>query len=130
PALAAGATVLRFGAFYGPGAGHMRTMETMLRRRVPMLPGGDRGALSWIHVNDAASATVAAVERGKPGEVYNVVDDEPVSFAGFAREFAGAIGAPPPRSVPLWRARPCMRYAALFTTSTVRGSNAKSQPHL
>ena len=125
-----GLTVLRFGAFYGPGAGHMRTMETMLRRHVPMLPGGDRGALSWIHINDAASATVAAVERGKPGEVYNVVDDEPVSFAGFARDLAGAIGAPPPRSVALWLARPFIRYAALFTTSTVRVSNAKAKREL
>jgi len=105
-------------------------METMLRRRVPMLPGGDRGALSWIHIDDAATATVAALERGKPGEIYNVVDDEPASFAAFAREFASVIGAPPPRSAPLWLVRPFMRYAALFATSTLRVENAKAKREL
>jgi nucleoside-diphosphate-sugar epimerase len=130
PVLAAGGIVLRFGAFYGVGAGHMRTMETMLRRRVPMLPGGDRGALPWIHLEDAASATLAAVENGRGGEVYNIVDDEPVSFAAFAREVASVIGAPQPRSVPLWLARAFMRYAALFTTSTLRVSNAKAKREL
>ena len=128
--LAVDGIVLRYGLFYGSAAGHMATMETMLRRRVPVIFSPERGALSWIHVDDAASATVAAFERGKPGEVYNVVDDEPVSFADFVREFASVIDAPSPRSIPRALMRPFMRYAALFSATSVRASNAKAKREL
>lgn len=127
---AAGGIILRYGAFYGAGAGHMKTMKAMLKRRMPLLPGPASGELSWIHLEDAATATVAALERGTPGEIYNVCDDEPVSFADFARELATVTDLPAPRSAPLWLAKVATPYAALFTNVSVRCSNAKAKREL
>jgi len=128
--LDAGAMILRYGAFYGATAGHMKTVTTMLKRRMPLLPGPASGELSWIHLDDAATATVAALERGTPGEIYNVCDDEPVSFAAFARELAATTGLPAPRSAPLWLAKIATPYAALFSNVSVRCSNAKAKREL
>jgi nucleoside-diphosphate-sugar epimerase len=127
--LGAGGIVLRYGLFYGPDAGHVRYMAKMLRRRMMRLPGGDRGAMSWIHLDDAAAATVAALERGKPG-IYNVCDDEPASFAAFTRELAIVTGAKPPKSVPLSIAKAVMPYAVLAMTGRVTMSNEKAKAEL
>lgn len=105
--------VLRYGVFYGPTAGGTGFMLRMLRRRLLGLPGGGRGVASWIHLEDAAEATVAAMERGEPG-TFNVVDDEPVTFRAFIEELARLAGAPPPYPVPAWLARPMFPYPALF----------------
>jgi nucleoside-diphosphate-sugar epimerase len=73
------------------------------RRRFPVVGSGS-GVFSFIHVDDAARATVAAVERGAPG-VYNIVDDEPGPMREWLPAYARALGAKPPRRVPRWLAR-------------------------
>jgi nucleoside-diphosphate-sugar epimerase len=102
-ALASGldAILLRYGAFYGPGTwlepGGAFWTETK-NRRYPVI-GDGKGIYSWIHVDDAARATVVALERAAPG-IYNVVDDDPAPAHAWLPVYAEAIGAPPPRHVP------------------------------
>jgi nucleoside-diphosphate-sugar epimerase len=123
--------VLRYGAFYGPDVGSTRFMIRAARRRMLALPGGGRGVVSWVHVEDAAAATVAALERGRSGEAYNVVDDVPASFREFADELTRVLGLPRPWSVPAWAARPFASYAADFMARTrVRASNRKAREEL
>jgi 2-alkyl-3-oxoalkanoate reductase len=98
--------VLRYGFFYGPGTYYAKdgtSTEDVRRRRMPIVGRGS-GVFSFIHVDDAADATVAAVERGAPG-VYNVTDDEPASMTEWVPVFAQAAGAKPPWRVPVWLAR-------------------------
>jgi nucleoside-diphosphate-sugar epimerase len=98
--------VLRYGWFYGPGtyfADDGSLAQDVRRRRFPII-GEGAGLWSFVHVDDAASATVAAAERGAPG-VYNVVDDDPGPMRAWLPAFAEAIGARPPRRVPVWLAR-------------------------
>jgi 2-alkyl-3-oxoalkanoate reductase len=98
--------VLRYGFFYGPGtyyAADGTSTDDVRRRRMPIVGKGS-GVFSFIHVDDAADATVAAVERGAPG-VYNVTDDEPAPMRDWVPVFAEAAGAKPPRRVPVWLAR-------------------------
>jgi 2-alkyl-3-oxoalkanoate reductase len=98
--------VLRYGFFYGPGtyyAADGTSTDDVRRRRMPIVGRGS-GVFSFIHVDDAADATVAAVERGAPG-VYNVTDDEPAPMRDWVPVFAEAAGAKPPRRVPVWLAR-------------------------
>ncbi len=101
----AGGTVLRYGYFYGPGsaisgAGSMG--RDAKRRRLPVVGDGN-GVWPFIHVDDAAAATLAAL-GGEPG-VYNVVDDEPARVGDWIPAFADALGAPRPMRVPVWLAR-------------------------
>jgi nucleoside-diphosphate-sugar epimerase len=98
--------VLRYGFFYGPGTYYGEdgtSTQDVRRRRLPIVGRGS-GVFSFIHVDDAADATVAAVERGAPG-VYNVTDDEPAPMREWVPVFAQAAGAKPPRRVPVWLAR-------------------------
>jgi nucleoside-diphosphate-sugar epimerase len=98
--------ILRYGWFYGPGtyfAPDGSTAEDVRRRRYPIV--GDGGGLfSFIHVDDAAAATVGALERGDPG-IYNIVDDEPAPMREWLPLHAETLGAKPPRRVPRWLAR-------------------------
>jgi len=98
--------VLRYGIFYGPGTyyGDEGTTTADVRRRRMPIVGRGSGMFSFIHVDDAADATVAAVERGAPG-VYNVVDDEPAPMREWLPVFAQAAGARRPLRVPAWLAR-------------------------
>jgi nucleoside-diphosphate-sugar epimerase len=98
--------VLRYGFFYGPGTyyGEDGTTTADVRRRRMPIVGRGTGLFSFVHVDDAADATVAAVERGAPG-IYNVTDDEPAPMSEWLPVFAAAVGARPPRRVPLWLAR-------------------------
>jgi len=98
--------VLRYGFFYGPGTyyGEDGTTTADVRRRRMPIVGRGTGLFSFVHVHDAADATVAAVERGAPG-IYNVTDDEPAPMSEWLPVFAAAVGARPPRRVPLWLAR-------------------------
>jgi nucleoside-diphosphate-sugar epimerase len=98
--------VLRYGFFYGPGTyyGEDGTTTADVRRRRMPIVGRGTGLFSFVHVHDAADATVAAVERGAPG-IYNVTDDEPAPMSEWLPVFAAAVGAKPPRRVPLWLAR-------------------------
>ncbi len=123
--------VLRYGYFYGPGTYYAATGATaqdVRRRRFPIIGKGE-GVFSFIHVEDAATATLAAVERGAPG-IYNVVDDEPSPQREWLPYYAEAIGAKRPLKVPLWVAKrfggPLAEMAA-----TLRGaSNAKAKAEL
>ena len=98
--------VLRYGFFYGPGTyyAHDGTSTADVRRRRLPIVGKGTGVFSFIHVDDAADATVTAVERGSPG-IYNVTDDEPAPMSEWVPVFAEAAGAKPPRRVPVWLAR-------------------------
>jgi nucleoside-diphosphate-sugar epimerase len=91
--------VLRYGNFYGPGASD--AMLELIRKRQFPLVGGGRGVWSWIHLDDAAAATLAALERGRRG-LYNVTDDEPAPVAEWLPFLAQTIGAKPPRRFPTW----------------------------
>jgi nucleoside-diphosphate-sugar epimerase len=98
--------VLRYGWLYGPGTAYGREgsqTEDFHKRRMPIV-GKGTGTFSFIQVEDAASATVAAVERGEPG-VYNVVDDDPAPMSEWVPAFAAAVGAKKPHRVSSWLAR-------------------------
>ncbi|MBB5787809.1 NAD-dependent epimerase/dehydratase family protein [Jiangella mangrovi] len=101
--------VLRYGGFYGPGTGIETAPDAVMaglvrRRRFPIIGGGG-GLWSMVHITDAASATVAAIERGAPG-IYHVADDDPAPVRDILLGLAGALGAKPPRRVPAWLVRP------------------------
>ena len=124
--------VLRYGFFYGPGtyyASDGSTVADLRRRRIPIV-GKGTGVFSFIHVDDAADATVAAVERGAPG-IYNVTDDEPAQMSEWVPRLAEAAGAKPPRRVPAWAARLIAGRAATSFALDLRGaSNEKAKREL
>ena len=123
--------VLRFGGFYGPRAGTEITAQLLRRRWLPVVKDSDDSVVPLIYIEDAATATVAALRHGRGGEVYNVVDDEPASFAEVVRHLAATIGAPQPRTVPSWFVRLVAPYAAASWLGTrVRVSNAKAKQEL
>lgn len=116
--------VLRYGAFYGPGTWHGAggaIWEATRKRRYPIVGAGS-GVYSWIHVDDAADATVAALEGGGRG-IYNVVDDEPAPVSAWLPAYAQAIGAPPPRRVPAWLLKPFARGFLAWERSIPGASN-------
>jgi nucleoside-diphosphate-sugar epimerase len=119
---------LRYGSLYGPGGATEPIIEMLRRHRLPV-PRGGGGITSLIYVEDAATATVAALERGRPGEAYNVADDEPVSWGGFFGALAKAFGAPQPMEVPRWIFR-FMPYARAMMLGDHRISNAKAKREL
>jgi nucleoside-diphosphate-sugar epimerase len=124
--------VLRYGSFYGPDTGMLsRAMIDQLhRRRVPLIGGGG-GRWSFIHVDDAASATVAAIERGKPGNIYNIVDDEPAEVSEWLPALAALVGARPPIRVPAWLGGLFAGAHLVSMMTEVRaGSNAKAKQEL
>ena len=99
---------IRYGSFYGPGTGVAAAPDAVMaglirKRRFPIV-GDGRGVWSWVHIADAASATVAAIERGRPG-LYHVADDEPAPVGVVVPALARALGAKPPRHVPAWLVR-------------------------
>jgi nucleoside-diphosphate-sugar epimerase len=120
---------LRYGGFYGPGSNMARDgdIATMVGKRKFPIVGDGGGMWSFIHLYDAATATVAAVERGAPG-IYNVCDDEPVTIATWLPAFAQAIGAKPPRHVPVWLGRLAAGEVGVSMMTRIRGaSNAKAK---
>ena len=120
---------LRYGSLYGPGGATEPIIEMLRRRRLPV-PRGGGGITSLIYVEDAAAATVAALERGRSGEAYNVADDEPVRWGEFFGALAKGFGAPPPREVlPRWVFR-FMPYARAMMLGDHRISNAKAKREL
>jgi 2-alkyl-3-oxoalkanoate reductase len=123
--------VLRYGWFYGPGTyyGEGGSLASDVRRRRFPVVGSGSGLFSFIHVDDAAEATVAAGERGAPG-VYNVVDDEPAALRDWVPAYAEAIGAPPPRRVPVWLARLVAGKMASSMNVQPGASNAKAKREL
>lgn len=120
--------VLRYGNFYGPGASES-LVELVRKRRVPLVGKGS-GIWCWIHVDDAADATVAAVERGSPG-VYNIVDDDPATVAEWLPVLAASVGAPKPMHLPVWLGRLAAGEVPVSMMTRIRGSsNAKAKREL
>jgi nucleoside-diphosphate-sugar epimerase len=123
--------VLRYGFFYGPGAAFGpggSSAEDAARRRLPVV-GRGQGVFSFVHVDDAAAATVLALQCGAPG-IYHVCDDEPITQAEWAPLLAAAVGGRPPRHVPGWLARLAAGVLA-EQAQTLRGaSNAKARREL
>lgn len=124
--------VLRYGWFYGPGtmfAAAGSQAEDARKRRLPIV-GKGRGTFSFVHVEDAASATVAALDRGAPGP-YNVCDDEPAPMREWVPAYAEALGAKPPRRVPVWLAKLIAGRAVAANAGGLRGAaNAKAKSEL
>jgi nucleoside-diphosphate-sugar epimerase len=125
---------LRYGAFYGPGTGISTDPEALLtkairKRRFPIIGDGG-GVWSWVHIEDAASATVAAVDHGGAG-VYNVVDDEPAPVREWLPILAEQLGARKPVRVPRFVVRLLAGEAPVLQMTEVRGgSNAKAKREL
>jgi nucleoside-diphosphate-sugar epimerase len=126
--------VLRFGALYGPGTSlatdpRGEHSELIRRRRFPVVGDGG-GVWSFLHVEDAAAATVAALAHDHRG-VYNVVDDDPAPVADWLPQVASAVGGKPPRHVPRWLGRLAAGEGGAVMMTEVRGaSNAKARQEL
>jgi 2-alkyl-3-oxoalkanoate reductase len=119
--------VLRYGMFYGPGASD--EMIAVIRRRGLPLVGAGGATWSMLHIDDAVSATVAALEHGRG--VYNICDDDPAPVGELLTELAGIVGAEPPRRIPVWLARVAAGAVGVSLLTQVRGSsNAKARAEL
>ena len=118
---------LRYGLIYGVGAGDDQMVTAVRKRQMPTLRNA--GPLSWVYLDDAVSATVAALEHGAAGQAYNVVDDEPVSWTGMMTALAAALGARPPRSLPAWALAPAT-YARVVMRGGICASNARARGEL
>jgi nucleoside-diphosphate-sugar epimerase len=120
--------VLRYGSFYGPGASDS-FLDLIRKRKLPIVGDGS-GIWSFVHIDDAAAATVAALTRGTPG-IYNVVDDEPAPVTEWLPYLAQAIGAKPPLRVPVWLGRIAAGEVGVSLMTKIRGaSNAKAKREL
>jgi nucleoside-diphosphate-sugar epimerase len=124
----AGGAALRYGGLYGPGATDDQ-VELVRKRQFPLV-GGGTGYTSWVHLDDAASATVLAVEQKATG-VFNIVDDEPAPASEWLPYLAACAGAKPPMRVPKWLARLLAGEVAVTMMTEGRGfSNAKAKREL
>jgi nucleoside-diphosphate-sugar epimerase len=124
--------VLRYGQFYGPGTYYDRggSIEKQVSKRMVPVMGPGTGMASFIHVDDAAGATVAALDHGAPG-IYNVTDDEPAPAKEWLPVYAEVLGAKAPRRVPTWLARLVGGRMAIEFGVNLRGaSNAKAKREL
>jgi nucleoside-diphosphate-sugar epimerase len=124
----AGGAALRYGGFYGPGATDDQ-VELVRKRRFPLV-GGGTGYSSWVHLDDAASATVLAVEQEAKG-VFNIGDDEPAPAREWLPYLAACAGAKPPLRVPRWLARLLAGDVVVTMMTEGRGfSNARARREL
>jgi nucleoside-diphosphate-sugar epimerase len=122
-----GGIALRYGGFYG--SPEDAQLELVRKRRFPIVGDGG-GVFSFVHLDDAAAATVLAIERGTSG-IYNIVDDEPAPVREWLPALAATIGAKPPRRVPRWLARLLSGESGVALMTEVRGaSNAKAKREL
>jgi len=124
--------VLRYGGFYGPQtsvAPDGDIVAMVRKRRFPIVGDGD-GVWSFVHIDDVATATAAAIEGGTPG-IYNIVDDEPARVADWLPALAAVAGAKPPRHVPVWLGRLAVGPQGVAMMTEIRGaSNAKAKREL
>jgi nucleoside-diphosphate-sugar epimerase len=122
----------RFGNFYGPGTSIALDgdiVELVRKRRLPIV-GDGAGIWSFIHVDDIATATIAGLDRGAPG-IYNIADDEPARVSEWLPALAEAVGAKPPRHVPVWIGRLATGDVGVSMMTRIRGaSNAKARREL
>jgi nucleoside-diphosphate-sugar epimerase len=124
--------VLRYGVLYGVDTGMLdpAAIELIRRRRFPLIGDGN-GWWSFLHVADAASAAVAAIDRGAAGEIYNVADDEPAQVKQWLPALAGILGAKPPLHVPAWLGRLLAGEHMVSMMTQIRaGSNDKAKREL
>jgi nucleoside-diphosphate-sugar epimerase len=125
---------LRYGGFYGPGTGISLAPDAVMaepirKRRFPVVGDGG-GVWSLVHIEDAATATALAVERGQPG-IYNIVDDDPAPVREWLPVLASALGAKPPRRIPRWLGRLVAGEVATLMMTEARGaSNEKAKREL
>jgi nucleoside-diphosphate-sugar epimerase len=124
--------VLRYGGFYGPGTSFAEDGESVgaIRKRAFPVVGDGGGMASFIHIEDAARATFAAIERGRRG-IYNIVDDDPAPGSDWLPHAASVVGAKPPRHVPFWLGK--LFAGEMLATMMVEGrgaSNAKAKREL
>jgi nucleoside-diphosphate-sugar epimerase len=125
----AGGAALRYGGFYGPGGGVEDQIELVRKRRLPII-GGGTGYFSWLHLDDAASATVLAVEQRANG-VFNIVDDEPARVSEWLPYLAACVGAKRPLRIPKWLVRPLAGEMGVAMMTEGRPfSNAKAKEEL
>jgi nucleoside-diphosphate-sugar epimerase len=123
----AGGIVLRYGSFYG--AADDGLLEPVRRRQFPIV-GDGAGVSSFVHLEDAASATVLALEHDGPA-IYNIVDDDPAPVREWLPVLADSLGAKPPRRFPRWLARLFAGEAAVMLGTEARGaSNARAKREL
>ncbi|SNT65284.1 Nucleoside-diphosphate-sugar epimerase [Asanoa hainanensis] len=120
---------LRYGLFYGSDPGTKRMIDAVRKRRFPVLKGGG-GEVPMVHLDDAASATVAAMEKGRAGSAYNIVDGVPVTWGEFLDEVASLVDAKPPMRVPAPVLRAAAPYGYTAMTTSMRVSNDKAQNEL
>jgi nucleoside-diphosphate-sugar epimerase len=123
---------LRYGTFYGPDTGLFGGpfVEQVRRRRAPVIGDGN-GWWSFVHVDDAAAATALAIEHGKAGNIYNIVDDDPVRVRDWLPALARMLGAKPPFSIPAWIPRFLgAEHLVVMMTQGRAGSNAKARREL
>ena len=127
-----GGVVLRYGWLYGPGTGFRRegSWAANLRRRMLPIVGSGSGMFSFLHVDDAASATVTVLEYDRPA-LYNVVDDDPAPLREWVGVYASAVGAPKPWRAPMWVGRLAAGRLAVQMMDELRGaSNARIKQEL
>lgn len=122
--------VLRYGMWYGPDNPTTRQMIAMAKKRMLPVVRGDRSLLPVLHLDDAVSATIAALDRGRPGTIYDIVDDEPVSMREIVEELARRVGAPKPFAVPAWIPRLIAPFMARITAVRLPLSNAQARREL
>ncbi|MFD3744662.1 NAD-dependent epimerase/dehydratase family protein [Nocardia sp. NPDC058633] len=124
------AIALRYGLFYGPGA-FSDLFADMMRKHRPVGPWGAGGVNTWVHVDDAAAATVAALERGIPGRAYNIADDNPITWQEFFAQVSRSRRTPRPIRLPAWMIRLAVPYiGALMSDTSMRISSRLAQDEL
>jgi nucleoside-diphosphate-sugar epimerase len=119
---------LRYGLFYGQDS-FTRMLANLVRKRRLPVPSSGGGFANFIYLEDAAAATVAALEKGRPGQAYNIVDDEPVRMADYLDRLAAELGARRPRRIPTWMLR-AIPYLHTIMTTSMHVSNAKARREL
>jgi nucleoside-diphosphate-sugar epimerase len=124
------AIVLRYGLFYGPDNPATQNLIALARRRMLPVVRGDNSLLPFIHIDDAVSATVAALTRGVSGAVYDIVDDHAASMTDMVVELAKDVGAKRPLTVPAWIPKLLAPYLARITSLRVPLSNASARAAL
>jgi nucleoside-diphosphate-sugar epimerase len=122
--------ILRYGIFYGGQAPSTIAMIDMVQRRRLPIVRGDAGRLSLIQMDDAVRATIQALDAGRPGSTYDIVDDEPVSLADMVETIAHWTGSAAPLRVPAWLPRLVAPYLTRMTSRSVSLSNARAKAEL
>ena len=122
--------VLRYGAFYGPGVPHDELFVRLAKLwALPALTGN--GIVSWVHIDDVAKATADALDHGRGGQIYNIVNDRPQSFGDYARELSAKLRRPRPLPIPRQLVGLVAPYAAIaFGNTWLPLSNAKAKAEL